>query len=84
MKGLPQGATLSPLLVSMYINDIVSSAEGEFNLFADDTLVYITDKSAANLQRRLQTVFHHMSINLVLHMGFVSQCHEISLSGTDN
>ena len=49
--GAPQGAILSPLLFSLYVNDNVSSAEGEFNLFADDTSVYITDKTAANLQR---------------------------------
>ena len=54
--GVPQGAILSPLFFSIYINDIVKSADAEFNLFADDTSVYITAKSAATLQERLQGV----------------------------
>ena len=54
--GVPQGAILSPLFFSLYINDIVKSAYAEFNLFADDTSVYITAKSAATLQERLQGV----------------------------
>ena len=48
--GVPQGAILSPLFFSIYINDIVQSANAEFNLFADDTSVYIADKSQVSLQ----------------------------------
>ena len=59
--GVPQGAILSPLLFSVYINDIVESADAEFNLFADDTSVYITDRSPASLQLRLQGVLDKLA-----------------------
>ena len=60
--GVPQGAILSPLLFSLYVNDIVSSSgDCEVNLFADDTSVYVVDKTAAGLQQRLQVVLDRLS-----------------------
>ena len=61
--GVPQGAILSPLLFSLYVNDIVTSAgsDGEVNLFADDTSIYITEKSYVNLQHRLQILLDRLS-----------------------
>ena len=58
---MPQGAILSPLFFSIYINDIVKSADAEFNLFADYTSVYIADKSPASLQLRLQEVLDKLA-----------------------
>ena len=60
--GVPQGAILSPLFFSLYINDVVESADANFNLFADDTSVYLTDESPAALQSRLQAVLDKLSI----------------------
>ena len=54
--GVPQGAILSPLFFSIYINDIVNRADADFNLFADDTSVYVTAKSPEVLQQKLQNV----------------------------
>ena len=59
--GVPQGAILSPLFFSLYINDVVAIAEGEFNLFADDTSVYVLEKSPAALQVKLQGVMDSLS-----------------------
>ena len=74
--GVPQGAILSPLLFSVYLNDIVAAASGicEINLFADDTSAYVSSSSGSSLNEKLQyaadTVsrwFHrwHLSVNLM-------------------
>ncbi len=53
--GVPQGAILSPLLFSVYMNDIYTSRPGKINLFADDTSIYVTAKTEDLLCCRLQT-----------------------------
>ena len=54
LSGVPQGTVLSPLLFSLYINDISSDIESEIRLFADDCVCYreIKDeKDTMKLQR---------------------------------
>ena len=52
--GVPQGAILSPLLFSLYMNDVVQATGTDVNMFADDTSVSATDKSVTGLQVKLQ------------------------------
>ena len=59
--GVPQGAVLSPLLFSLYMNDIVQCTEAAVNLFADDTSIYVTDKSSSGLQTKLQLVLDQVA-----------------------
>ena len=40
-EGLPQGTSILPLLIIIYINDIDDGIEAEFTLFADDTAAWI-------------------------------------------
>ena len=40
LSGVPQGTVLSPLLFSLYINDISSDIDSEIRLFADDCVCY--------------------------------------------
>ena len=47
---------MSPLLFSLYMNNIVQCTEANVNLFADDKSVYVTDKSPTGLQAKPQTV----------------------------
>ena len=51
--GVPQGAILSPLLFSVYMNDI-PSPERSTNLFADDTSAFVISKTTSDLSTRLQ------------------------------
>lgn len=51
--GLPQGTQLSVFLFLMYINDIRQIAEeGKIILFADDTVLIVTDKNIENAKQK--------------------------------
>ena len=54
--GFPQGAILSPLLFSIYVNDIVSAAPlCDTNLFADDTSAHVSSPCPTLLNTSLQS-----------------------------
>ena len=54
--GVPQGAILSPLLFSVYVNDISSATPASnINLFADDTSAYVSSQAPSVLNSDLQT-----------------------------
>ena len=54
--GVPQGANLSPLLFSVYVNDISSATPASnFNLFANDMQAYVSSQAPSVLNSDLQT-----------------------------
>ena len=60
--GVPQGAILSPLLFSVYVNDISSAIPASnINLFADDTSAYVSSQAPSVLNSDLQTTADTLS-----------------------
>ena len=56
--GVPQGAILSPLLFSVFMNDM--PCRDSTNLFADDTSSYVIESNAAKLEEKLQLRMHNI------------------------
>lgn len=52
--GVPQGSTLGPLLFLLYINDLGQYIDCKYLLFADDTVLYVSDSDYSNAARELQ------------------------------
>jgi len=57
---VPQGSVLGPLLFILYINDIIEVCPVGCNIkmFADDTLIYVSGESNADLEVKLNTAFN--------------------------
>jgi len=49
--GLPQGSILSPLLFSLYVNDLPKVSNFETTLFADDTCLILANKNIDILEK---------------------------------
>ena len=53
--GVPQGSVLGPILFLIYVNDMANAiSNGNIRLFADDTGLYIKDKSVTSLIKSAQ------------------------------
>ena len=53
--GVPQGSILGPLMFLLYVNDLPKCVKNSsIKLYADDTVIYDTDRNIANIEGRLQ------------------------------
>ena len=57
--GVPQGSILGPLFFLVYINDIKNILGNVgYQLYADDTVIYCSDKTYEGSQKKLQSVIN--------------------------
>ena len=60
--GVPQGSIMGPLLFLIYINDIkVLNTQVHFKFYADDTVLYVSDKNLNTAYTILQNEFQNFS-----------------------
>ena len=60
--GVPQGAVLGPFLFNLFINDICKIPNAKKVLFADDTVLYVSDPSFEVCVQKALSVIDNLSL----------------------
>ena len=60
--GVPQGSVLGPLFFILYVNDMQHAVKGaHLQLYADDTVIHVTDKDSKGAVTKLQPALNRFS-----------------------
>jgi exonuclease III len=61
--GVPQGSVLGPFLFLLFANDLSSFVNGgQINCFADDTIIYVSGETVAEVTEKLQKCLHGVQV----------------------
>ena len=60
--GVPQGSSLDPLLLLLYLNDLPLTSQFTTTSFADDTLLALSDDNLAKLECRVKAQLRHIDL----------------------
>ena len=61
--GLPQGSFLGPTLFSLYVNDLPKITEFSVRLFADDTVMVMSDNSLEKSNNEVKIIDEWLTSN---------------------
>ena len=60
--GVPQGSVLGPILFNIFINDIQSIPLADKILFADDTVLFVSDENSNSCVDKIKNVIEYLSM----------------------
>ena len=59
---MPHGSALGPLLFFLHVNDLPSSSNCKTTLFADDTLLQLSDCNIKKLEKRVNNELNKINV----------------------